>query len=403
MVGQPMSGVKVVEAAIWVFGPASAAILSDLGAAVIKVEHPQFGDPQRGLRNALMASGGGPSVFVEMANRGKRSIGLDLASDLGRETLYKLVADADVFITNFLPAARRNLQIDVEDIRAHNPAIVYARASGMGRLGPEAESGGYDLAAGWGRGGTAFKLTPESGEPPMMPASFFDLSAAIALAGAIGMALYKREKTGETSVVDSSLLNAGMWPISPDVIMAPYGGTNIGLRDRKRPGNPTVNWYQTRDARWLYLVHLESDRWWPDLCRRIGRLDLLEDPRFSDHRQRIENQEACVAILDSVFAQRTLEEWKERLLGSDGVWAPVQSPSELHDDPQVVANGFLPAVTDQNGLTFNLVAPPMQFDETPTTIPGPAPEAGQHTEEVLLELGLSWDEIIAGKLSGAFQ
>ncbi|MGE0387555.1 MAG: CaiB/BaiF CoA transferase family protein [Gammaproteobacteria bacterium] len=405
---KPLAGVRVIEAAIWMFGPACGAILSDLGADVIKVEHPRSGDPQRGISTSGMQAPSGARIpdglpYNAIANRGKRSVGLDLGHPLGRDALYRLCAKADVFLTNFLAPARAKLSIDVADIRAHNPRIIYARATGTGTRGPEADRGGYDLATGWGRAGTAFKLTPEGGEPPMMPPSFFDLQGSMALAAAIATALFKRERTGHASVVDASLLNAGMWPLGPDIVMAPYLGEMPRWRDRRRPGSPTVNWYRTADGRWLYLVHLESDRYWPELCRAIGRADLIDDPRFSSHATRIEHQEACVAILDGIFAARTLAQWTPILNATAGVWAPVQSPAELHADPQVVANGMLPRVTGQDGLEFSLVAPPFQFDERAPSVAGPAPEAGQHTEEILLDLGLGWDEIEAGKAAGAFQ
>jgi formyl-CoA transferase len=398
-----LEGIKVVEVAMWMFAPACAAILADLGADVVKVEHPEGGgDPQRHISNRLMLAGG-PAAFTEIANHGKRSLGMNIGHDLARPVLERLVAEADVFITNFLPPARRKLRIDESDIRAINPRIIYARASGMGPTGPEADDGGYDLAAGWGRGGTAYKLTPEGGEPPMMPASFYDLTGAMALAGGIGMALLRRERTGDAGCVDASLLNTGMWPLGPDMVMAPWMDLKVRGGDRREPGNPTVNWYPTKDDRWVYLVHLQSDRWWPELCERIGRADLIADPRFSSHDLRVQNQRECVAILDDVFRTRTLEEWKQALRGSDGVWAPIQKPAELHDDPMVNANGYLPDCTSQDGTKFRMVSPPFQFDGQPYTFDRPAPEAGQNTEEILLELGIEWDDIAAGKEAGAFQ
>jgi len=400
--GQPLAGVKVVEVGMWMFAPTATAILADLGAEVVKVEHPAGGDPGRGLQHALSGTDG-PAVFVEIPNHGKRSIGLDLTRPEALEALARLVAEADVFVTSLLPKARRALGVDVDDIRAMNPSIVYARASGAGPSGPEAERGGFDLASAWARGGVAHRLTPPGGEPPMMPPSFFDLQAAVALAGAIGMALFVRERTGEAPVVDTALLNVGMWALGPDVALAPYGGAQGVLRDRHRPGNPTTNWYRTADDRWLYLVHLQSDRHWPELCERIGHPELVSDPRFVDHASRSAHQAACVAVLDEIFASATLEEWRERLAGSGGVWAAVQSPAELSDDPQVVANGYLRVLESRTGPPSALVAPPFQFDGVPTGPAVAAPEPGEDTEAVLLELGFSWEEIARGKELGAFQ
>jgi crotonobetainyl-CoA:carnitine CoA-transferase CaiB-like acyl-CoA transferase len=394
----PLSGVKVLELSMWVFAPACGAILRQMGAEVIKVEHPKGGDPQRGLINKDL-SFDGVSPWVHIANRGKRSIGLDVRHPDGRAILGRLAADADVFVTSMLPAARKELKIEIDDIRVDNPSIIYARASGLGQRGPEAERGGFDLAAGWGRGGTAYKLTTEGGEPPMMPASFYDLSGAVALSGAIAMALFRRERTGTPSVVDASLLHTAMWPLSPDIAMAPKLGEMPLPRDRHEPGNPTTNWYRTKDGRWLYLVHLQSDRYWPDLCRALNAEHLITDPRFKDMFSRQRHQRECVAALDDIFAQRTLEEWTPVLNRTEGVWAPVQSPIELYDDPQVCANGWLTAI--DGGMA--VVAPPFQFDERLPEPAAAAPEAGQHTEEILLELGLDWDAIIAAKESGAVQ
>jgi crotonobetainyl-CoA:carnitine CoA-transferase CaiB-like acyl-CoA transferase len=402
-----LDGIRVLEVASWTFVPAAGAVLSDWGADVIKVEHPQTGDPQRGLvTSGLIGGKGGMSVnfMIEQPNRGKRSVGLDIATEGGRELLYKLAEVSDVFLTNFMPAARRRLQIDVEHIRARNPKIIYARGTGQGVRGPDAEKGGYDGASYWGRGGLGYALTPPSLEYPVSqrPATG-DLPGGMTIAGGIAAALFRRERTGEPSIVDISLLGFAAWVLSPDIVAA--GIMNIpmlptGGGDRKKTFNPVVGAYKTKDDRHLALMLLESDKFWPDLCNHLGRPDLITDERFADAKARFENGVECVTILDEIFASKTLDEWKQVLDTLEGVWAPYQSPRELFDDPQVIANGYTPELETADGTKFKLVANPVQFDETEQPL-RPAPEHGQHTEEVMLELGLTWEQIAEHKESGA--
>ena len=389
---RPFAGVRVVEVASWTFVPAAGAFLADLGADVIKVE-PPTGDPQRGLMNLLARADGGAAAnpFLEIPNRGKRSVTIDLSNPEGRALLLELAAGGDVFLTSYLPRVRTKLRIDVDDVRKVNPRLVYVHGSGWGPAGPMAEHGGFDLAAGWASASMAFKMTRPGREPMFQPAAFFDLIGASTIAGAIGTALFQRERTGEAAEVDVSLLNVGMWALSPDIMAGPVVGS-VPTPDRRTAPNPIVNSYPTADDRWLYLVCLQADRHWTELCEVIGRADLAADERFTDLAGRAANAEACVAELERTFRTKTLREWREQLAGFTGVWAPASSPAEVHDHPQVAANGYLPTVTSNGGASYRLPAPPWRFGEAPEP-QGPAPELGQHTEEVLLELGKSWEEI----------
>ena len=392
----PLDGVRVVEVANWTFVPAAGAVLADLGADVIKVEPPN-GDPQRALLNMLNLGGGGPNPFIEIPNRGKRSVTCDLTTDAGHEALAAIVRTADVFVTSNLAPIRAKLRIDVEDIRSMNPDVIYVRGTGWGNDGPMADVGGYDLACGWASSGMAYKMTPGGGangiEPLAQPAAFFDLQGANTIAGAIGFALFKRSNTGETSVVDVSLLHVGMWALSPDITGSPYLGDRGSYGDRTQAPNPLVNGYATKDDRWIYFVCLQPDRFWDEFCTLLGRPDLSTNPLYDDVTHRFENRAALVAELDAVFATLTLDDVKEKFTGFSGVWAPVLRPSELHDHPQVEANGFMPSVTAHNGNDYRIVSAPAHFSGHITAPPGPAPELGQHTEEVLLEVGLDWDAI----------
>jgi crotonobetainyl-CoA:carnitine CoA-transferase CaiB-like acyl-CoA transferase len=341
----------------------------------------------------LNLKGGGPNPFIEIPNRGKRSVTCDLTTDAGRQALAAIVRTADVFVTSNLAPIRTKLRIDVDDVRAMNPDIIYVRGTGWGNDGPMADVGGYDMACGWASSGMAFKMTPGGIEPLPQPPAFFDLQGANTIAGAIGIALFKRSNTGETSVVDVSLLHVGMWALSPDIVGSPYTGDIANYGDRTKAPNPLVNGYATKDQRWIYFVCLQPDRFWDEFCTLLGRPDLITDPRYDNAAHRYENSVVLVGELDAVFSTMTLDDVKKMFAGFSGVWAPVLRPSELHTHPQVDANGFLPSVTAHDGSDYRIVAAPAHFSDHTTAPPGPAPELGQHTEEVLLEAGLDWDAI----------
>jgi crotonobetainyl-CoA:carnitine CoA-transferase CaiB-like acyl-CoA transferase len=211
----------------------------------------------------------------------------------------------------------------------------------------------------------------------------------------------RRERTGEPSTVDVSLLATALWNISPDVVASKlYEGVEMPRFDADAPPNPLVGVYRTGDGRYVSLVMLESDRFWADFCTHLGHPELIDDPRFTDAAARFEHRRECRGLIADIFAAAPLAEWRDRLATMEGVWAPMQNAREIHDDVQVVANGYLPTVAADDGTPVALVANPVQFDETPPELRR-APEHGQHTEEVLLELGLSWEDLAGHKESGA--
>jgi crotonobetainyl-CoA:carnitine CoA-transferase CaiB-like acyl-CoA transferase len=397
-----LAGIKVIEVASWTFVPSACAILAEWGADVIKVEDPVKGDPQRALISSMLMPVDGVNFLTELPNRGKRSVGIDIKTREGREILYRLVDDADVFVTNHLPDVRQRLGIDVEKIRARNPGIVYVRGSALGPRGKEAGRGGFDVATYWARGGLASALTPPDADRPIAPRNGFgDYMAGMAMAGGIAAALVKLGRTGEGSVVDVALLNVAMWQLGPDITSAKlYEGVDVPKLDRDALPNPLTGTYRTSDERHITLMMIQSDPFWEDFCEHIDRPDLAGDPRFCDSKVRCENSRYLTTLLREVFAQRTFREWREVLDTLKGVWAPVMTPLEVHSDPQVKANGFLERLVTNSGAKLDIPANPVQFDETPPSVSG-APELGAQTEEVLLELGLTFDEILELKGKGA--
>jgi crotonobetainyl-CoA:carnitine CoA-transferase CaiB-like acyl-CoA transferase len=397
-----MEGIRVVEVASWTFVPAAGAVLAEWGAEVLKIEHPEGGDPQRGLVSSGLVPGAtaGFNFFVEQPNHGKKSVAINIQHPDGRAALLKLCETADVFLTNLLAGPRQRAGVDVDDIRAVNPDIVYVRGSGQGPKGPDAERGGYDMASFFARSGVMNALAyGDDPYGPQMTAAFGDLPGGQTIAGAVAAALLKRERTGETSVVDVSLLNFGMWVNAPDIVISKLLGAPMPKMTRNMIPNPLVNRYLTKDGRLIMLVMLQGVRFWPETITALGRPDLAADERFGDPASRAANAGEARQILDEIFATKDYAEWKVILDGVSGVWSPVQQGLDLHDDPQSIANGYIAQVPMPDGNAYPLVANPTQFDEVPNELTR-APELGEHTDETLLELGYDWDALIALKERG---
>jgi crotonobetainyl-CoA:carnitine CoA-transferase CaiB-like acyl-CoA transferase len=394
-----LNGIRVVELAAWTFVPAAGAVLADWGADVIKVEHPETGDPQRGLiSSGIVAGAGGVNHFIEQPNRGKRSIALDTSTPEGLELLMKLIESADVFLTNLLPDSRQRMGIDVEQVRARNAKIIYARGHGYGTKGELAAQGGFDLAAYWARGAIGQAYAAGDGSyPPLQRPAFGDVYGGLSIAAGIAGALLKRERTGEPSVVDVSLLGAAIWQLGPDVVGAGITGTDIPRFQLEEMPNPAVSMYRTRDGRFIAFVLLQADRFWADFCMRLGRPDLIDDERYANAVVRFENRADCIVELRKTIGAEDLAHWEKAFSGFKGVWDVMRTAHEIHSDPQALANGYLPRTTDVNGNEFALAASPVQFDETPLELDR-APGHGEHTDALLVELGFSEDEIIDFKI-----
>ena len=404
---KPLEGVTVVEVAMWGFVPSCGVLLAEWGADVIKIEHARTGDPQRGLSRMGDFVMGDPNPAFVHPNHGKRSIGLDVANPQARELLGELVRDADVFLTSFLPAARRKLKIDIADIRNDNSNIIYARGSALGVRGDESENGGYDMTAFWARASTAASITPRDLDGMIGPPgpAYGDTISGSNLAGGIAAALFQRERTGRGSVVDVSLLGSGVWAMGMSIDASilqnkAWIGQTSGVY--VSPYNPLTGTFRTGDQRLLTLVMLQPGRYWADVCRHIDRPELVDDLRFSSHDALVENSAAATEILREVFLSRTLAEWTQRFRTLEGPWAPVQDSVQVISDHQVRANGMIGPILGDDGqpLGYDIVAGPVQFDEEPPVLRR-APEFAEHTESLLMERGIAWDRIAALKESGA--
>lgn len=402
--GGPMAGVRVLEVAQWTFVPAAGAVLADWGADVVKIEHPRTGDSQRGLRQLGKITIEGPrNPVMEHANRGKRSVALDISTPDGHELLMEIARTSDVFLTNFLPDARAKLKIDVDDLRAANPDIVYARGSAYGPLGDEGRKGGYDMTGFWSRAAGAASTTPSdlNGVVAQPGPAYGDSIGGMTIAGGIAAALFERERSGVARTVDISLLGVGVWAmgvavnaalVSGEPWVANPAGANV------TPHNPLTGFYRTSDDRFLGLSMLQAFRYFADFCARVGVPELAADERFASHELLTKNAGDATAVLREVIAAEPLDHWRKALADFDGQWAPVLNTAEVATDPQVRANGGIVAV-DGDGEPYELVASPVLFDENPLRL-GPSPEFAEHTETLLLELGKDWDDIIVLKDSG---
>lgn len=405
---KPMTGVRVLEVAQFTFVPSAGAVLADWGADVIKVENPLTGDAQRGLVTVAGHSATAPRVsfspMVEAPNRGKRSIGLSLALSQSRPVFEELVRRSDVFLTSYLPQARAKLRIDLHEIRRINPSIVYVAGSGFGSEGPDRDVGAYDSTAFWARAGNADGVTPSDSEVPTgMPAGGFgDNIGGITIAGAVAAALYGRQLTGQTSVVDVSLLAVGAWANQSNVNLAMLYGRPLPKIDygTQAPGNPLTGAYRCSDGRFIQLSMLQPARFWAPLCRLLNLSEAADDERFATLESLAANADEATALLADAISSRTFNEFTRLLNMLGGQWAPVQDAWEVANDEALIANGRIAHVNDAHGNRQRLVANPVRFDEGPTEL-SRAPMFAEHTDEVLRELGVDDYELIELKIEGA--
>jgi crotonobetainyl-CoA:carnitine CoA-transferase CaiB-like acyl-CoA transferase len=405
---RPMDGVRVLEVAQFTFVPAAGAVLADWGAEVIKIEHAEKGDAQRGLTRAfgqaVAAEGSSFAPIMDGPNRSKRSIGLALDKPEAKPVLHELVRRSDVFLTNFLPSARAKLGIDVEHIRAVNPDIIYTLGTGFGHSGPEADKGGYDMTGFWSRGGSGDSSTPAGADrlTPMPTGAYGDNIGGMTIAGGIAAALFARAQTGHAATVDVSLLGVGAWATQLNVNLALMAGGPLPKPGGggRAPGNPLIGTHRTADDRWLVLNMLQPGRYWAEFCTVVGRPELITDERFDTTEKLMANAADAADIVAEIIAARTRDEWTQAFAGMEGQWSVVQNTWEVGNDESLLAIGQIADVVDAEGVPRKLVANAVQFDRTPARL-ARGPLFAEHTDDILRELGLSDQELIDLKTAGA--
>ena len=385
--GPILEGLRVLDVGSFVFGPAAATVMADFGADVVKVEPPATGDPYRYLHQMPPLPTCEEDYCWLLTGRGKRSVALDLKDAEAREVLLRLAAEADVFVTNYPVRVLDGLRLAWRDLEPLNPRLVYAHATGFGEEGPEAEKPGYDATAWWARSGLQDAVRPRGGLPALSVPGMGDHPSAMALFGAIMLALYQRERTGRGSKVRSSLLANGVWSNAIFVQAMLCGAEGYRQVDCRAPDNALVNQYETSDGEWILLALVQEDKLWPGLCRALERPGLASDPRFQTRAERRARAKELYALVAPILASRSYAHWRKALDEQGLTFTHVARLESLIHDPQLEAAGILREGRDSRGRAVRSIANPIAVDGSAPVATRPAPALGEHTDEVLAGLG----------------
>jgi crotonobetainyl-CoA:carnitine CoA-transferase CaiB-like acyl-CoA transferase len=386
-----LEGIKVVEFATYIAAPSAGGLMTDWGADVIKIEALN-GDPIRRFFGSLGVDMDSNPVF-DLDNRGKRGIALDTSTTEGRDTLKRLIKDADVFLTNLRPGSLDRAGLNWDSLKEINPKLIFASVTGYGLEGEEKDRPGFDIAAFWARSGVGKLTTPKGTEPFGLRTAFGDHVTGLSTVNGILAALLDRARTGEGCLVETSLLRTGIYALGSDYAIQLKMGRVASTKSRHEMAQPLSNFFKTKDDEWLCIVLRQSEEDWHNIARTVGLAHLVEDERFGSAKNRKKNSASLVDELDKAFVGRDLKEWETILDNNDVVWAPFQSAAQVVNDPQAIAAGAFVDMPDQAGGTYRAPAGPVRFHGRDDGPKGPAPHTGEHTVEILKEAGLSQGEI----------
>ena len=396
----PLDGIRVVEITMFQQGPVAGMRLGDLGADVIKIE-AKTGDPGRGFMKIIGAMAGlkGRNYYFEHHNRNKRSIALDLKNKKGMEIFLKLIDTADVFLNNMSIEAPIKLGIGPDILLARNPRLIYAQASGWGRKGPDAHDLSFDYT-GIARSGLMMACGERGTPPTQILPGIGDEMGGLICAWGVTAALYAREKTGKGQVVDTSLMGSVIAMLAFIMEAPAMLGQEFPREIRAAAGNPLYNHYRCKDDKWIAIAHLDPNRYWPKMCKAMGIEELQNDPRFNSIEARGQHANELVAVLDQRFFTRSRDEWMRILREEECICTPIQTLLEVTNDAQAFANSYFINVEHPQWGKIKMSGFPWDFSETPASWRREAPAFGQHTEEILLELGFNKDDIAHHKEEG---
>ncbi|HEX9897410.1 MAG TPA: CoA transferase [Dehalococcoidales bacterium] len=393
-----LEGLKVLEMGHVVAAPAASVMMADWGADVIKLE-PLTGEMARGIgtpvtpeEKARAQEEGNIGPYFQFLNRGKRDIALNLKEEVSKAILGRLICWADIFMSNYETATLYKLGADYDTLSKINPRIIYGTLTGYGTVGPDKDERGFDYAAAWARSGLMYMIGEPGSIPPPQRGGMMDRVVGSHMVGGLLAALYHRDRTGLGQKVEFSLYHSGVWTDAEDIQLALRGRETL-KHNRATARNPLWNNYRTKDDRWFWAAMLQPDLSWGNFCRALGHPEWENDPRFSTVEQRMPNREELIRLIDEVLMTKTMAEWEVIFRQHNIIYGRVASPQEVVTDPQAIANNFFVDLHHPVATDFKVLITPVKFVQNPAEVKSPAPEIGQHTEEILLEMGYTWDDI----------